>query len=245
MIVRMLRWAGSLIGIGGTAMCLTIVSQGMRSVEKIGGSCASGNTPYQIARPCPAGVPGLLTGGIFAGLFFLALFSACVGPRGRPVAVLAWPALFLTLGWNFLDYGIHAPGGGLSPGALVCAVIFIIMGAVPLVWLVPTLFNALTGHDGGDDTARSPFALPPALATNVRLNPTTPTWPAAGTASTSATSTWPTSAPLSSSTTSTPDRGTDVATALDRLASLHAKGDLTDTEYEEAKRKTLETPRST
>src|SRR5271155_3117171 len=85
-----LRWAGSLIGIGGFALCLVLVSQGMRSVEKIGGNCASGG-PYAIARPCPSGVPGLMTGGIFAGLFFLALFGFCVSSQGRVVLGLAWP----------------------------------------------------------------------------------------------------------------------------------------------------------
>ena len=37
-------------------MCLTMVYESMRAVMDIGGSCASGNTPYEIARPCPKGV---------------------------------------------------------------------------------------------------------------------------------------------------------------------------------------------
>jgi hypothetical protein len=244
------RWAGSLIGIGGFALCLVLVSQGMRSVEKIGGNCASGG-PYAIARPCPSGVPGLLTGGIFAGLFFLALFGFCVSSQGRVVLGLAWPALFLTLGWNFLDYGIHPPGGGgISFGFLIPAVLFIIMGAVPLYWVIPGCFHALRGDVDGSMTSQSHAVLP--IAADIGAH--APAWPGTGTvgattvpagAPPTAVSAWPTSSPISSSTTSTPAGGTDVAGELDQLASLHARGELSDQEYEEAKRKTLDTPRST
>src|SRR5947207_13804072 len=65
-------------------VCLTMVYKSMRSVMDIGGSCASGNTPYAIARPCPKGVGWMMTVGIFgmfvgAGISLLGVF-----PQGGP-----------------------------------------------------------------------------------------------------------------------------------------------------------------
>ena len=113
-----LRLVGSLVGIAGVAFSLTLLSRSMRAVQAIGGSCASGNTAFTIARRCPNGIAGTFPLAIFGGLIFLALFFFCVGDRGRSVAFLAWPALFLTLGWNFLDYGLHPTTGtgGVSVG---------------------------------------------------------------------------------------------------------------------------------
>jgi hypothetical protein len=253
-----LRWAGSIIGAGGVALCITIVSQGMRSVEKIGGVCASGNQPFTVAHQCPAGVPGLLTGGIFAGLFFLALFAFCASDRAKTAMLLSWSALFLVLGWNFLDSGLHPSGGGTSVGNLVCAAIFIVMGAVPLVWTVPQCFKALMGRDD-DDASSSVGSFVGASA--VRFNgpggsgggtspAVTPTvWPTVTPAPAAAPATVASSAPTVTASRAAASAaaasGGDVASALQRLASLHASGDLTDTEYEEAKHKTLEEPRST
>ena len=239
-----LRWAGSLIGAGGVALCITIVSESMRSVMKIGGVCASGAQAFTVAHPCPAGVPGLLTGSIFAGLAFLTLFAVCVGDRGRCTLLLAWSALFLALGWNFLDFGLHPTGGGTSIGFLVCAVVFILMGGVPLLYTVPQCLAALRGRD--DDSTSSSAPKPFTASTGVQF--TSPgSWPATGTTPTMSPTVWPvvTPAPAKAPTVASTAAGGDVATALERLASLHASGELSDTEYEEAKRKTLENPRST
>ena len=45
---------------------------------------------------------------------------------------LAWPALFLSLGWNFLEYGFFAVEGDWVWSWLFCGVLFVLMGAVPL-----------------------------------------------------------------------------------------------------------------
>jgi hypothetical protein len=49
---------------------------------------------------------------------------------------LLWPALFISLGWNFLEYGFDPPfGEGLAWGWLVCGVLFMLMGGIPLwIW---------------------------------------------------------------------------------------------------------------
>jgi hypothetical protein len=73
-----------------------------------------------------------MIGSIFLGLGFLALYAvSAIGPN---LTLLAWPALFLSLGWNFLEYGVDPPGtGGVAVGWLICAVVFFAMGGIPLV----------------------------------------------------------------------------------------------------------------
>ena len=121
----------------GVAAAITVMFFAMRAVMDIGGTCASGNVPYQVSRPCPTGVPGLMVGSIFLGLLFLGLYAfSAVGPN---LTLLAWPALFLSLGWNFLDYGVNPPTGSSSVvwGWLICGVVFMAMGGVPLViWIM-------------------------------------------------------------------------------------------------------------
>jgi len=124
---------------------LTLVYQSMRSVMDIGGSCASGG-PYVTARPCPDNVVWAMPLGIFgmmaaSGLSLLSTFSQG-GPRPY---VFSWSALFLALGWNFLDYGVNPPLGGTSWSWLICGFTFVIMAVVPLIFLLmPTTFRWAT-----------------------------------------------------------------------------------------------------
>ena len=118
----------------GIAAAFTVLFFAMRSVMDIGGSCASGNVPYEITRPCPDGVPGLMVGSIFGGLILIAVYAFnAVGPN---LTLLAWPALFLSLGWNFLEYAFSPPDGsdGIVWGWLVCGVLFVLMGGLPLLF---------------------------------------------------------------------------------------------------------------
>ncbi len=228
-----LRWTGSLVGLAGVAFSLTLLFQSMRAVQSIGGFCASGG-PYQIAHSCPKGTAGLLPLSIVGGLIFLGLFVICAGDEGSGVAKLAWPALFLSLGWNFLDYGLHltVAGGGVNGGFLACGVLFIVMGAVPLVWWIPELYGELIGKDD----APSPAAPTPSFGSSgVGFTSTTSAAPWAGFGGTSM--------PMSpqrfstSPAPSAPPR--DVAAQLERLASLHHRGELSDSEYEAAKQQAL------
>jgi hypothetical protein len=125
----------------GTAIfifCLTLVYQSMRAVMDVGGACASGGA-YEIRQQCPDGVAWVLPVGIF-GMFFAGIFTFLgVFPDGGPRPyVFAWSALFLALGWNFLDYGFDspAPGGGTEVGWIICGVVFVLMGGVPLLALL-------------------------------------------------------------------------------------------------------------
>jgi hypothetical protein len=230
----------------GTALfvfCLTLVYESMRAVMDVGGACASGGA-YQIRQQCPDGVawvmPVDIFGMCFAGVFtFLGVF-----PNGGPRPyVFAWSALFLALGWNFLDYGFDAPGGGTEVGWLVCGFIFVAMGGVPLLFLLsPRAAHwSLWGPDGqrGDDHLH-PYKPPPVRAPQATTSAATSSAPYAR----------PNSAPVAWSsvpvtTVSTvaqrdPAGNGDVVERLATLADLRERGMLDDDEYERAKRAVLD-----
>ncbi len=128
------------MGVYGVAFALTGVWLGMRSVMDIGGSCASGG-PYRDRHAVSRqGVDVLLTLGIPLGIVSAGLMvwkGSRIGAAYAGLVALAWPVLFLSLGWNFLEYGVRNPfGEGVELGWLIPGVIFVIMGGVPLLgWL--------------------------------------------------------------------------------------------------------------
>ena len=126
------------VSLAGVAAALTWLFLGMRAVMQVGGSCASGG-PYEIATPCPQGVPLVMVGGIFGGLICLAVYAVKGLPFGPRLTLLAWPALFLSLGWNFFEFGLKAPG--LSYSWLFCGVLFAVMGGAPLPWFLRVSFR--------------------------------------------------------------------------------------------------------
>ena len=123
----------------GTAIfifCLTALYESMRAVMDVGGACASGGA-YEIRQACPKGVGWVIPVSIFgmfaAGIFtFLGVFDEG-GPRPY---VFAWSALFLALGWNFLDYGFNPPDNHDTVwGWVICGIVFVVMGGAPLLLL--------------------------------------------------------------------------------------------------------------
>ncbi|MBX3283878.1 MAG: SHOCT domain-containing protein [Acidimicrobiales bacterium] len=118
----------------GLVGALTLIFRSARSVMEIGGSCASGG-PYVAATPCPKGVPWLLVGSIWGGLALALVVSVSASRVGAPeVAWLAWPGLFLSLGWNFWEFGLDPPSGdGVVWGWIVCGAMFVAMGAAPVL----------------------------------------------------------------------------------------------------------------
>jgi hypothetical protein len=209
-----------LAGVAGLAFCLTLLFLSMRAVMDVGGSCADGG-PYVSAQSCPTGVPLALISGIF-GLFAFGGLAAIGGARlGEPysgIVFLAWPALFLSLGWNFLEYAVRSPGGP-DIGWLICGVVFVVMGGGPLLALLPS--RRSSGRDPaamrrllGDLQARRRQVSGP----DNRPDPFAPT------------------------TTGDAASGAgrmDLTSRLERLATLHANGSLTDAEFDEAKRRVI------
>jgi hypothetical protein len=243
----------------GTAIfifCLTLLYSSMRAVMDVGGACASGGA-YEIRQACPKGVgwvvPISIFGMFFAGIFtFLGVFDEG-GPRPY---VFAWSALFLALGWNFLDYGFDKPGGGTEAGWLICGFVFVAMGGAPLLLLFsPRVARwSLWGPNSqrADDYLH-PYK-PPPLRTKSKV-------PAAATATMSTPFAAPATAPAPWSPVPSPALSTvdlpdpvrdavetedepstpkgDVVEQLQTLADLRERGMLDEEEYEKAKRAVL------
>jgi hypothetical protein len=139
-----LAWAGAALCAALLAATVVVMYRSMRLVMEIGGSCASGG-PYEIATPCPSGAVPLMTAAFPVGFLAAGGFAAFAWKLGRGAAgllVLAWPALFVSLGWNFLEYAFDPPGGGVVGGWLVCGVIFWLMG-LPVLLALPRIVRGI------------------------------------------------------------------------------------------------------
>ena len=246
------------VGLALTAASLTILFLGMRDVMEVGGACASGG-PYEVAVPCPD-TAWTIPVSVFTGLIGLGMYAAGVwrlpGPRWL---VLAWPALFLSLGWNFWEYGLDPPGPstGTEMGFIVCGVVFVLMGGIPLLVALGSRTVRRTLLWGGppddddrpdpdrqkklklrdayvqikdlrDSVARTGAATAAAAAAadeNPRYTPPPPR---------------PTSASASAPSSGDASEAEDLADALERLAALRRRGDLTDAEFQAAKAKLID-----
>lgn len=225
-------WAGLIIGTAGAAACLTLLFRAMRSVMAVGGSCASGG-PYAVSTPCPKGVGWLFPVAIWVGIGCVAAVAACSYRLGVPsIAWLAWPALFLSLGWNFFEFGLDPAGPETGPvwGWLVCGAMFWVMGGAPLVLAL------VNPQDLPRSTrTRAAAARASALGTQLRAATTPPPFRATGPY-----------APPAIGGSITEDRddsgaegGDDLVGTLERLDALHRSGTLSDEEYRAAKAQLL------
>ena len=210
-----------LVGVFGLSASITLIWLGMRAVLDIGGACADGG-PFVPVQPCPAGAPAALTLGML-GIFGFGAHGiyagAAIGGGWAALPLLGWPALFGSLGWNFLEYGFTFEEGGIVWGWVIPCVAFIAMAIVPLwvVWSarssdVPV--NARFGLPAARDAPRDP---PPSLgwdSSHRSSEPAEREEPPAETAS-------------------------EAIDRLERLAELRRRGDLTTDEYERFKQALL------
>lgn len=103
----------------------------MRDVMDIGGSCAEGG-PYVSRVECPDSAWMLALGiPLMTITIILATIVAATSATPLPVFPM-WAALFGSLGWNFLDYGLADP---TSVDWIVCGVVFWLMAA-PAVGII-------------------------------------------------------------------------------------------------------------
>jgi hypothetical protein len=140
-------WIAVFLGVALLAAGITGLWIGMRDVMEIGGFCAEGG-PYVIAQDCPDRAEVLIPVGTIVGLIGLGIAAfglARVAKASAALLILAWPALFISLGWNFMQYGLNPPDDeGTVVGWIVCGVIFFAMGlpvllaAVPIVKSIPS-----------------------------------------------------------------------------------------------------------
>ncbi|MHB8893218.1 MAG: SHOCT domain-containing protein [Candidatus Limnocylindrales bacterium] len=140
------------LGFGGLAMCLTLEFLGMRAVMDVGGSCADGG-PYVSAQSCPDAAVAAVPLGIFGLLLFGAIamvYGSRLGGIWGAVPFLGWTALFGSLGWNFLDYGLFNPPPefGVEWGWIFCGVTFEVMAFGPLLLAIPGIRAARRSRGG-------------------------------------------------------------------------------------------------
>jgi hypothetical protein len=140
----------------GVAFCISCLYHGMRPLMRLGGMVASGG-PYAIEHPAPPWV-WIMPVAIILGMvcFFLNLFSS--GEEGVNLIPLAWPALFLSLGWNFLEFTFSPPGGGIAWGWLVCGVVFVLMGGLPLLLAFKSMGEKIRSRSQSDQGLK-PYAV--------------------------------------------------------------------------------------
>jgi hypothetical protein len=208
-----LRVAAYLIGVAGLAFCITLLWFGMRAVLDIGGFCASGG-PYVIADQCPEAVIATTPLSILGGLVAVGLMlwgAAGLGSGWLGLVFLAWPALFISLGWNFLQYGLFPPDGGLIWSWVICGVLFVAMGAVPL-WVAISVWREGSGAGERAYAAGRVVVRPRPLMTEPAVQPPAPD-------------------------PDTPEG--PLVERLEPLAALRRRGDITNDEYESAKAATL------
>jgi hypothetical protein len=235
------QWIRATLGIGiplaGVACGIALMYLAMRAVMGVGGFCAEGGA-FEIRQHCPKGVPLLMFAGIWGGLIMLGLYLWQASKYHVPSLVgLAWPALFLSLGYNFLDFGLHPPGpdGGLVWGWLICAVVFGLMGGLPLLGFGKLVFQPFFRDE--EPQSRPPLhplaGLRAASELRDRLRQ-------AQSARSTTTSPADTGSSTTGSTSYSDGNDNDsLVVALERLAALHRTGELSDIEYEAAKQRLL------
>jgi hypothetical protein len=197
---------------------LTWLNRVAAAVMSAGGSCSTGG-PYEVATPCPDGV-WMAPVGLLLGLAGLALYLWCRPHGGPQLLWLAWPALFGSLGVQFLRAAAAEPD---AYGFWLCGVVFVAMAVAPLALALGddrrAVVRSLVGH-GEHEPAAAGRTPSPSTADGPRVVVTP--------------------APGLEVTLVPVDGDDDLAHRLERLARLHRAGELTDAEYSEAKHQVLE-----
>ncbi len=153
------RWALFLLSPFIFSFALASVYLGMKGVMRLGGFVATGG-PYEIAHQAPDWVwifpvsIMLIMASIFISLFTASRIS---GPN---IMAFSWSALFILLGWNFVEFGFGiGMGGNLVPAWIICAVVFIAMGLIPLIIILRSFWRSIcqrSKDNYGADTEMSP-----------------------------------------------------------------------------------------
>jgi len=130
---------------------LTLFWLGMRSVMDVGGSCASSNSSFDVRQRCAGGGAVAVPLGIVLGLASLGGYVAVTaGTASQKLALAAWPALFVGLGINFVQYALAGPENeGIVWSWLACGVFFALMGIAPVVLARRSLRALLAARRGG------------------------------------------------------------------------------------------------
>jgi Short C-terminal domain len=223
-------WCGLALGVAS----MTVLFLGMRAVLEVGGSCGSGG-PYTIETACPKGAGWMVPVSVWTGLLGIGVYAIASarlpGPRWT---LLAWPALFLSLGWNFFEFALDPESpSGTSIGWLICGIVFVLMGGVPLAFALgsPAARRAMFWADAPAIDESSSFRNVVTGAAPFPSRRRDATAPAAVV---------PRPIPVPEPDPSVEDEEPDdLTTRLERLAALFRRGDLTAEEYAAAKASVL------
>ena len=131
---------------------LTCVYLAGRGVMRQGGFVAVGG-PYEIAHHAADWV-WIFPVAIFLMMIpiFVTIFALSSRIRGPSLMSLSWSAVFLALGWNFIEFGFGiGMGGTLAWGWVICAVFFVLMGLIPLVLILRSFSRALRERMSGPE----------------------------------------------------------------------------------------------
>lgn len=123
----------ALIGAAGLALGMTILYNGMALIMQTEGAFVASGGPYEIAHPADDWVWAVPVSIWVAFLFGGVSIVASLRGWGVNLIALAWSALFFSLGWNFLRFGLNPPEGMTATwGWLVPGVVFWLMALWPL-----------------------------------------------------------------------------------------------------------------
>jgi hypothetical protein len=203
------------------------------------GTCASGG-PYVIARPCPEGTGtdvAILVGSIFAGLIGAAIYGfrgpKPGGPSDRVAAswgsgLLMWTIYFCVSGAVILYASLtqDSYGDDAKLGGIIVGVTFLVMGLPPLAFMVWSKLDDWRDPPPDDRFQPSHEAGPGATPTSPTMVPTS--WPMAGEGA----------QPQPSASGVDPELAE--LEQLERLHRLREAGALTDAEFEQQKRRILD-----
>ena len=138
------RSIGIIIGVTGFIFSLTCIYLAMRGIMKLGGFVATGG-PYHIAHHAPNWF--WLFPVSFAGGIIFMVFNQVNARRIGGLNLMIWlfPAVFISLGYNFFDFALNPPGPpqGIVWGWLICGITFALMGVLPLILIVKNIFVIL------------------------------------------------------------------------------------------------------
>ena len=137
------QWVLFLLPLFLFTFSLVMLYNGMRGVMELGGFVASGG-PYEIAHPAPGYV---WVFPVFINVMVISMIaSPTLGKKvnGPNLMSLSWSALFISLGWNFTEFGFRTG----SIAWIICAVLFMAMGLIPLAVIIRHYASEARGNQG-------------------------------------------------------------------------------------------------
>ena len=141
----LLSLVGAFLAVTGFACCLTCFNLGLLEILNMGGFVAAGG-PYSIEHQAPSWFWIIPVSFITGVIFMFVNFKCARRTGGLHILILAWPALFISIGSGFLIKGISPPADvseTIVISWLICAAIFLAMGLAPLLFIFRAVYEVL------------------------------------------------------------------------------------------------------